>query len=184
MPAAGILVESNNTSLKTERRRDTVRETEKRKPIIDVPALVSLSDGTIAGAEFDRTKNFLTITTNVDPSLNSGYPLVIHDHRTRTLDCRDSPPSFLPFAMNLKARVIVSKGTKGDERIGLFDPTYPERGVVLREIFFIPDKERRERILWFAGGISFSGFYAIALEDFSETEKLRERNFIAIPLPA
>jgi len=167
-----------------EKEAEQLRETKKEKTIIDVPALVSLSEGTIADAVFDETKRFLEITTGVDPASNKGKLLVIHDHRTRTLAYSDNSPLSFGAVINSRARVIITKGEKNEEKIDLLDAPYQEKGIVLREIFFIPNAERRSRIVWFLGGFGPVGFYAIALEDLSEAKKIREEKIFLIPLTA
>jgi len=155
-----------------------------RKPIIDIPALVSLSERTIAGAVLDRSGQTLKITTSVDPAFNKGEPLVIRDHRTRTLACPDNHPLSFSSVINSRARVVITEGEKGEEKIDLFNPSYQEGGVALREIFFIPTAEKRSRIIWFSGGLGLNGFYAVALENLSETKKIREERMTLIPLSA
>lgn len=155
-----------------------------RKLIIDIPALVSLSERTIAGAVLDRPNQTLKITTSVDPTFNKGEPFVILDHRTRTLACPDGYPLSFSSVINSRARVVITEGEKGEEKIDLFDPSYQEKGIVLREIFFIPTAEKRSRIIWFSGGLGSSGFYAIALENLSETKRIREERIVLIPLSA
>ena len=167
-----------------EKEAEQLRETKRRRTIIDIPALVSLSEGAIADAVFEGQKTSLKITTGVDPIFNKGEPLVIRDYRTRTLAYPDISPLSFSAVINSRARVIITRGEKGEEKIDLLDPHYQERGVVLREIVFIPSAERRSRIIWISGGFGPNGFYAIALENLSEAKKIREETARLIPIPA
>lgn len=161
-----------------------MRETERRKVVVNVPALVSLSDDLITAAILNESEKFLEITTNVDRMFNNGEILFVRDYRTKTISHYDSHPFSLIRIVNARAKIVVTKGSAGDERIDLFDPFYSEKGIVLREIFFIPEEKRRERIIWFSGGTTANGFYAVALEDLSEAKRIREEKKFLIPLPA
>lgn len=161
-----------------------MRETERRKVVVNVPALVSLSDDLITASILNESEKFLEMTTNVDRKFNNGETLFIRDYRTKTISHYDNHLPSPIRIVNTRAKVIITRGSAGDERIDLFDPIYSEKGIILREIFFIPEEKRRERIIWFSGGTTANGFYAVALEDLSEAKRIREEKKFLIPLPA